>query len=119
MEYKIGDKVIFINKEKHRQHPEYYPSINTVGTIVYSSKRTDLIRIQWPKYSTSDDDMWLCNPNWILPYNSSDKRIVDIQPYLAILEHDIQELRRLGLYASIDVLKSVIQDIKELPVLES
>ena len=32
--FKIGDKVRYLGHEEHKQYPEYYPPVGTVGTIV-------------------------------------------------------------------------------------
>lgn len=58
---KIGDKVRYIGKG-HKEMPEFYPEIGTVGTIVKDSGDTDWY-IQWPKGSTSKKDCWYCDEN--------------------------------------------------------
>ena len=32
--FNVGDKVIFINAQKHKSHGRYYPAVGTVGTVV-------------------------------------------------------------------------------------
>lgn len=59
--FNVGDKVRYIGKD-HREMPEFYPEIGTVGTIVKESGDTDWY-IQWPKGSTSRKDRWFCDKN--------------------------------------------------------
>ena len=59
--FNIGDKVRYIGKD-HKEMPEFYPKIGTVGIIVKESGDTDWY-IQWPKGSTSIDDKWYCDKN--------------------------------------------------------
>ena len=42
--------------------PEFYPEIDTVGTVVKEGGDTDWY-IQWPKESTSRKDCWYCDEN--------------------------------------------------------
>lgn len=56
--FKVGDKVLFIDKEAHEQFPRYYPKVGTIG-IVETSGTVDGW-IQWPGSSTSQDDRWIC-----------------------------------------------------------
>ena len=59
--FKTGDKVKYIGKD-HREMPEFYPEIGTIGTVVKESGDTDWY-IQWPKGSTSREDCWYCDEN--------------------------------------------------------
>ena len=59
--FKVGDKVRYIGKD-HKEMPEFYPEIGTVGTVVKESGDTDWY-IQWPKGSTSREDCWYCYKN--------------------------------------------------------
>ena len=59
--FNVGDKVKYIGKD-HREMPEFYPEIGTIGTVVKEDEDTDW-RIQWPKGSTSGKDYWYCNEN--------------------------------------------------------
>lgn len=59
--FKIGDKVKYISKN-HREMPEFYPKIGTIGTVVNEGGDTDWY-IQWPKGSTSGKDCWYCDEN--------------------------------------------------------
>lgn len=62
----FGKKVRFINAKAHKEFPEYYPEVGTIGTLT-SVKGTDLefleegeddFAVQWPKGSTSSSDLW-------------------------------------------------------------
>lgn len=59
--FSIGDKVRYIGK-KHREMPEFYPEIGTIGTVVKGGRDTDWY-IQWTKGSTSGEDCWNCDEN--------------------------------------------------------
>ena len=59
--FNVGDKVIYIGKD-HREMPEFYPKIGTIGTVVEEGGDTDWY-IQWPKGSTSEEDCWYCDKN--------------------------------------------------------
>ena len=59
--FNVGDKVRYIGKD-HREMPEFYPKIGTIGTIVKEGGDTDWY-IQWPKGSTSKEDCWYCDEN--------------------------------------------------------
>lgn len=59
--FNIGDKVRYIGKD-HREMPEFYPKIGTIGTVVEEGGDTDWY-IQWPKGSTSEEDCWYCDGN--------------------------------------------------------
>ena len=64
-DYKAGDKVVFVNKKMHEEHPQYFPEVGTVGTITGHS---DDIRalVKWEEGSTSSDDQWDCRFDWII-----------------------------------------------------
>ena len=54
---KKGDSVRYIDKNGHKNSPEYYPAKDVVGKVItVCSDRT--CHIQWPKGSTSKDDRW-------------------------------------------------------------
>ena len=59
--FNVGDKVRYIG-EDHREMPEFYPEIGTVGTVVKEGGEADWC-IQWPKGSTSGKDYWYCDEN--------------------------------------------------------
>ena len=54
---KKGDSVRYIDKNGHKNNPEYYPAKDVVGKVIKVC--SDLTcYIQWPKGSTSLDDRW-------------------------------------------------------------
>ena len=57
--FKRGDLVRFIDENKHKTYPQYYPELGTIGEAVYvrDASACDL-RVQWPSGSTSGDDQW-------------------------------------------------------------
>lgn len=59
--FNVGDKVRYIGKD-HKEMPEFYPKIGTIGTVVNEGGDTDW-HIQWPKGSTSGKDCWYCDEN--------------------------------------------------------
>lgn len=59
--FNVGDKVRYIGKG-HREMPEFYPEIGTIGMIVKEGGDTDWY-IQWTKGSTSGKDCWYCDEN--------------------------------------------------------
>lgn len=58
-EFKIGDKVLFINAEMHATEPRHYPAHGTAGEVVGFGETSLLV--QWPAGNTSDDDVWYCD----------------------------------------------------------
>lgn len=62
---KVGDKVRFIGEGLHKHSPQYYPKLGTIGTVKACAGPGKLV--QWPIGSTSDDDMWRCNDEWLEP----------------------------------------------------
>lgn len=53
---KKGDKVRYLNAEKHKQNPEFYPLRNTIGKVV-SVVDDNTYLVQWPDYTTA----WFAN----------------------------------------------------------
>ncbi len=54
--FKKGDKVIFNDAELHRNNPEYFPAVGTVGIITMVDEET--AEVSWHKGSTSKHDIW-------------------------------------------------------------
>ena len=36
-DYKVGDKVVFISENKHKEFPSFYPEVGTVGTVTITN----------------------------------------------------------------------------------
>lgn len=49
---KRGDKVRYLNAEKHEQNPEFYPLQGTIGEVV-SVCEDNTCFVQWPNYKTA------------------------------------------------------------------
>lgn len=69
----MGSFAKFIDKEAHEHLPEFYPKVGAVGTILYRGITLDgeeVYVVQWPKGSTSHNDIWRVSPERIriLPY---------------------------------------------------
>lgn len=59
---KVGDKVRFINEQRHAKEPWKCPKVGTIGDVVgVNGCGNDSIHIKWEKGSTSMDDRWHCN----------------------------------------------------------
>ena len=56
---KVGSKVRMIGEEAHKDNPQWFPNVGTVGTVTEARFHTHLI--QWPKGSTSGTDEWYCD----------------------------------------------------------
>ena len=54
---KKGDSVRYIDKNGHKNNPEYYPAKDAVGKVIEVCSESTCY-IQWPKGSTSLDDRW-------------------------------------------------------------
>lgn len=64
-DYKSGDKVVFISEKKHKEFPNIYPEVGTVGTVLGRDANTCAF-VKWEKGSTSSDDHWVCRFDWII-----------------------------------------------------
>ena len=58
--FKVGDRVRATSTELHNACPNQYPEVNTIGRVVATEIGGDVLMIQWPLGSTSDDDHWCC-----------------------------------------------------------
>ena len=57
--FEPGDRVRMVNPVLHGTDPEYYPVEGTVGMVARTADRTNgYCVVQWPKGSTSGDDLW-------------------------------------------------------------
>lgn len=59
-----GRKVRFINAKAHKEMPQWFPEVGTIGIIIpvienssFSGIVDDFV-VQWPKGSTSSKDIW-------------------------------------------------------------
>ena len=58
--FNVGDRVKYIGKD-HREMPEFYPPVGTIGTVVKQLNEYDDVYVQWEKGSTSKEDCWYCD----------------------------------------------------------
>lgn len=56
---KVGSKVRMINKEAHKGNPQWFPDVETVGTVTEVGFHTHFV--QWPEGTTSGTDEWYCD----------------------------------------------------------
>ena len=56
---KVGSKVKMIDEEGHRNNPQWFPNVGTVGTVTEVGFHTHLV--QWPEGTTSETDKWYCD----------------------------------------------------------
>ena len=64
-DYKVGDKVVFISENEHKEIPSFYPEVGTVGTVVNVDGYGALVK--WEEGSTTKDDTWYCEFEWCIP----------------------------------------------------
>ena len=57
--YQIGDRVRFLDREKHEKEPRYYPPTGTVGTVYQIDEDGDLW-VRWPEGVLADGTDWSC-----------------------------------------------------------
>ncbi len=73
---KTGDKVRFINNERHITEPEYYPKGGSVGTVLdIDEDDKDNLYVEWPEGSTSSDDCWWCGEEDVEPVDESEDEV--------------------------------------------
>lgn len=61
----VGLKVKFKDKLSHKVTPKYYPPVGTIGTVIEIIAGSPIIK--WEKGSTSGNDEWMADPDWIEP----------------------------------------------------
>ena len=78
--YRVGDKVEFAGFCDDNESPEnrtrYFPVIGTIGKVAEvapKEKPTDCAFIQWPKDSTTDDDLWACPFKYLKKVENKEK----------------------------------------------
>lgn len=64
-DYKVGDKVVFVAEEKHKEYPQYYPKVGTVGTVTINGGTN--VEVKWEKGSTSKGDTWFADYISVIP----------------------------------------------------
>lgn len=56
---KVGSKVRITDGKAHKDNPQWFPEVGTVGTVMEVGSHTHFI--QWPEGSTSERDRWYCD----------------------------------------------------------
>lgn len=56
---KVGSKVRMIDEEAHKSNPQWFPDVETVGTVTEVGFHTHLV--QWSEGTTSKTDEWYCD----------------------------------------------------------
>ena len=59
-QFKKDDRVRFkgMGDACHAKLPQYYPEDGTIGIVFFASPADDEVYVQWPKGSTSGNDLW-------------------------------------------------------------
>lgn len=76
--FNVGDKVVFINAQKHKSHSEYYPAVDTVGTVVKIDEHPMIedfgLLVNWGNakgvdvWQADGTKSWWCNEADVKPY---------------------------------------------------
>lgn len=75
--FNVGDKVVFINAQKHKSHGRYYPAVGTVGTVVNIDEHPieDFgLLVNWGDtkgvdvWQADGTKSWWCNEADVKPY---------------------------------------------------
>ena len=63
MEFKVNDIVIMEDAHKHDLLPQYYPEKGTLGRVIGIDGYE--LRVQWSIGSTSRDDIWFIDREYV------------------------------------------------------
>ena len=61
---KIGSKVRMIDEEPHKNNPQWFPVVETIGIVEEPDSFCDC-EVQWPEGSTSENDKWYCDYKYL------------------------------------------------------
>lgn len=64
-DYKVGDKVVFVDGVMHSACPLCYPEVGTVGTVTKNNK--ECVKVKWEKAPMSKDDTWFADYISVIP----------------------------------------------------
>lgn len=56
---KVGSKVRITDGKAHKDNPQWFPEVGTVGIVMEVGSHTHFI--QWPEGTTSETDEWYCD----------------------------------------------------------
>ena len=62
---KVGSKVRMINDKAHNENLRWFPVVGTVGVVTGELDDYNDYEIQWPKGTTSWQDKWWCNYEYL------------------------------------------------------
>lgn len=60
---KVGKLVRWVDEKNHRECPQYYPPVGTIGTILEVTE--DDILVRWPQDKTADPNEWYCDTHCV------------------------------------------------------
>lgn len=71
--FKVGDKVVFINAEKHEKLKKVYPAVGAVGTVRTVKETKENLLVDWGDakdvaISYDNTKSWWCDENDVEPY---------------------------------------------------
>ena len=68
--FKVGDKVVMVDKERHAMNPKTYPPYGTMGVIMDINETDEkyVYDIQWEKGTTSGDDCWFISEDGVVQF---------------------------------------------------
>lgn len=66
-EYKVGDRVRFANEDLHKESPEWYPKVGTVGVVIRVRDIDDGLLVRWPKGTIVVYGYWWCRLHDVEP----------------------------------------------------
>lgn len=68
--FKVGDKVVMVDKKKHAMNPKIYPPYGTMGVIMAIDEADEKYTydIQWEKGTTSNDDRWYVSKDGVAQF---------------------------------------------------
>ncbi len=67
--FNVGDTVIAISKQAHKNDPEAYPKVGTIGYVQEVEGGSKLYKVQWQLGSTSCNDLWYAREDEIELFN--------------------------------------------------
>lgn len=68
--FKVGDKVVMVDEERHAMNPKIYPPYGTMGVIMDIDETDEkyVYDIQWEKGTTSGDDCWFISEDGVVQF---------------------------------------------------
>lgn len=101
--FNVGDKVIAISKQAHKDDPESYPKVGTIGYVQEAEGGSKLYKVQWQLGSTSCNNLWCAREDEIELFN----RYMTNEEIWKMLENKMQ---KNGLTSKVSVIKTNIDN---------